>query len=192
MHVSFDLDGTLFDTNTAFLSYVKAHPEHSVHGWPASVEEVTSWDYGVGGVASAVFEELGGDFSFWSTMALLPAEPGGFDALSFALRIGVSSYLTARPPRLMLPTLRGLELAGLPSAPVRFDEDKVEGCALFDVDVLVEDALHNANAVAEAGTHVVLLDRPYNQGHAAPNVHRAFGFADAVSIIEEGLAPILA
>lgn len=49
-------------------------------------------------------------------------------------------------------------------------------CRQLKVTALFEDALHNANDVAEAGIPVIMPNRPWNQGAAHPLVTRTDGW----------------
>jgi uncharacterized HAD superfamily protein len=60
---------------------------------------------------------------------------------------------------------------------------KVAVCKDLGISFLVDDALANARAVAEAGIPVLLLDAPWNQEPVEPPVIRVAGWDEAVARI---------
>ncbi len=57
---------------------------------------------------------------------------------------------------------------------------KSEVCQSLGIDVFVDDALHNAENIAECGIPVLLLDRPWNQGEVPKLVTRVYSWSEIV------------
>jgi len=47
--------------------------------------------------------------------------------------------------------------------------------------VFIEDALHNANKMAEAGIPVLLVDTPWNQVSLEPGIYRVYSWSEIVA-----------
>ncbi len=57
---------------------------------------------------------------------------------------------------------------------------KSEVCLELGIEVFVEDALHNAQDVADAGIPVLLFDTPWNQAEVLPPITRVFSWPEIV------------
>lgn len=60
----------------------------------------------------------------------------------------------------------------IPLKKVIHTSNKALACQEHEFVVLIEDAVHNARAVAQAGVHVLLHDQPYNQHVEHENITR--------------------
>jgi len=58
--------------------------------------------------------------------------------------------------------------------------NKSDVCKELGVEIFVEDALHNAYDVAEAGIPVLLLDAPWNQSEVKPPITRVYSWEEIV------------
>ncbi|MFZ5817868.1 MAG: 5' nucleotidase, NT5C type [Bacillota bacterium] len=99
--------------------------------------------------------------------------------------------ITARHPRLRGLTQAWLEYHGVAVHRLHFLEgaSKAPTAVAEGVDVMVEDAPHNALALAEAGVPVLLFDAPYNQAVSHPLIRRAAGWAEVLERIRSGSLP---
>ena len=63
--------------------------------------------------------------------------------------------------------------------------DKLEGCRLYSVDVMIDDKPEVAYFLAEQGIPVLLFDAPYNQGVAGKNIIRVMDWKDAYQKLQD-------
>lgn len=90
--------------------------------------------------------------------------------------------VTARTPRLRGLTEAWLQYHGMTVDKLHFLEggSKVPAAKAERLDLMVEDAPHNALALANAGIPVLLFGAPYNQAVTHPLIHRCHGWADVL------------
>ena len=60
---------------------------------------------------------------------------------------------------------------------------KGEMCKKRNVQLFIEDALHNAISVAQEEIPVLLFDTPWNQGELPPHITRVTGWEDALRVM---------
>jgi len=120
-------------------------------------------------------------------MLILPQPmPGAVEALRWLRQGGHSLVvITARSPR-----LRGLTEAYLAYHDLAVDQlhfleggDKAATARTAGIDLLVEDAPHNALAVACAGIPVLLFGAPYNAHVSHPLIWRCAGWSGVLDQI---------
>lgn len=111
----------------------------------------------------------------------LPGAKEGLDALRAAGHEIVLITARGYPPlreAIELATVEWLERHGLPHDRLIFDHDKT----CVRTDVFLDDAVHNYDALAEAGLRPVLYTQPYNVDHPGERVDDWAGF---LAIVEE-------
>ncbi|MDB4895375.1 MAG: hypothetical protein JWN15_1637 [Firmicutes bacterium] len=88
------------------------------------------------------------------------------------------TVITARTPRLCELTEAWLRYHGITVDRLHFlaGGSKVPAALAEGIDLMVEDAPHNANALAEAGVPVLLFGTPYNVGVTHPLIQRCEGW----------------
>jgi uncharacterized HAD superfamily protein len=62
---------------------------------------------------------------------------------------------------------------------------KADVCAELGVDLMIEDSIAHARSIAASGRPVILLDTPWNQAEAVPNVTRVKTWEDIVDQIRK-------
>lgn len=118
-----------------------------------------------------------------------PPMAGARDGLNHLRQAGHELVVvTARSPRLRGLTEAWLDYHGLAVDSMHFLEGGNKGvvAAREGLGLFVEDAPHNALAVAEAGVPVLLFDAPYNRDLAHSLIRRASGW-DGVRVLVEDL-----
>jgi uncharacterized HAD superfamily protein len=113
--------------------------------------------------------------------------PGAPEAVSALRRAGHHLVVvTARTPRVRKLTEAWLDYYGIHADRLHFLEggSKVPVIRAEGLDVLVEDAPHNALAVAGAGIPVLLFDAPYNRAVHHPLIQRCRGWDEVLAQIE--------
>jgi uncharacterized HAD superfamily protein len=88
-------------------------------------------------------------------------------------------------PEIQQDTLTWLKKSRIPFDSVRFvrKSKKAEEARKLDLRLFIEDQLSNANALAQVCERVFLVNRPYNQGHAHPNVVRVSSVREAANLL---------
>lgn len=91
--------------------------------------------------------------------------------------------VTARSPRLRRLTEAWLDYYSIHVDALHFLEGGNKGAvaAAERLNLFVEDAPHNAIAIAGAGVPVLLFDAPYNQQVAGSHIRRAHGWTDIMA-----------
>jgi uncharacterized HAD superfamily protein len=96
-------------------------------------------------------------------------------------------YVSARPVETEEITLQWLMDKGFPPGQMElgcYRKDVL--CGTIGADVAVEDSLSHAQEMAQAGTYVYLLDRPWNQKKTlCPDVQRVRNWRQIINILEE-------
>lgn len=97
--------------------------------------------------------------------------------------------ITARHPRLRGLTRAWLEYHGMPVHRLHFLEgaSKAPTALAERLDLMVEDAPHNAMALAEAGVAVLLFGRPYNRALSHPLIRRCEGWGQVLAQVSASL-----
>ncbi len=151
-----DLDGVVFDSNSAMLAAVNRR-----FGTSYTRADLRAYEWTIG------MDEAHRAFAFGAfrglVMAGLAFLPGAAEGLCRLAEAGGVAILTHRTPD--LTELTSTALAGLPCAAIHHVDRAVDkarvalelGCA-----VALEDSPAQALAYAEAGLYVYLFDYPYN------------------------------
>ena len=181
----FDLDGVCCDLMKKWLA-VYNHD----YGDNLTEADITSWNWD-----EFVKPECGKRIYHYLNrpgfFADLEPIEGCVESLDRLERICELVVVTARHPRLQGLTRAWLDYHGVPVHRLHFLEgaSKAPTALAEGLDCMVEDAPHNALALAEAGVPVLLFGRPYNQGLAHPLIHRCDGWADVLEQIRSGSLP---
>ncbi|MFZ5827778.1 MAG: 5' nucleotidase, NT5C type [Bacillota bacterium] len=126
-------------------------------------------------------------------MLILPGPVDGGPQAAQALHAGGHELVvvTARHPRMRGLTQAWLDYHGVPIHRLHFLEgaSKAPTALAEGLDCMVEDAPHNALALAEAGVPVLLFGRPYNRDLSHPLIHRCDGWAVVLEQIRSGSLP---
>jgi uncharacterized HAD superfamily protein len=187
--ITFDIDGTLAETFKGFHDFIATtfafnqgevrehtHYHDPLGSYPAEHHER------IRPYLTAVFQY--GEHDVLARAATLPHALDTLHALH--ARNLVRGYVTRRNPRLKPLTQAWLDEHGFPSQPlihVEEDEPKSVRVRELGADVMVEDAPHEAEELAQAGLNVILIDRPYNRevaGTGITRVHTWLEFEDAL------------
>lgn len=168
LHIGIDLDNTILDATTAHLHYYNLASGRAFK--PEDVNDfflyrLYEWDEAE---REAVYERYGHDIHYHSEPLPMAAEH-----VRVLFQRHHISVITARPSRFREVTVNWLERYGFPYHDIFFCEDKLEVCATWGVDVLIDDGPHYAESFADAGKQVILLDQPYNLHVRNELVYRA-------------------
>ena len=187
--ITFDIDGTLAETFQGFYSFITAElninrsdvREHIHYHDPLS-SYPTEHHERIRPYLTSVFQY--GEHGVLSKAATLP---DALDTLhTLHARDLVRGYVTRRNPRLKPLTQAWLDEHGFPAKPlihVEEFEPKSQRVRELGADIMVEDAPHEAEELAQAGLQVILIDRPYNRevaGAGITRVHNWLEFENAI------------
>lgn len=161
-----DIDGVLADFNTAFAKLLgektgaRVPPGFSPTTWNYPEEELGL----TGKEVSRVWYWIMAHPEWWDTLApfpeaIIPLQEAENDNLLF--------FITNRNEKYAKVTAKWLQREfSLPNAVVIHTPEKPAVVKALRLDMMVEDSLENATAIARlTGTTSFLLDRPYNQTH---------------------------
>lgn len=144
--IGLDLDGVLFDFSSYFLKYLNI----------ADKSPATSW-------GDTRYKDnlhlVHGDHIFWSNLPLLVD--------SKEINFPVVRYVTARPVSNEV-SQKAVIAAGFPNAPVvtvGVNGDKYP--YLVDIDIFIDDAVHNFENLNNKGVTCYLMTRPHNVNYDA-------------------------
>jgi len=62
---------------------------------------------------------------------------------------------------------------------------KREVCEELNIEVYIDDAIHNAEDVASLGIPVLLLDAPWNQGDVALPIRRIYSWSEIIELLSK-------
>lgn len=179
MHLGIDLDNTIMDATTAHLYYY-----NQVSGKKFSSADVTDfylyriyeWDK----VESERIYHLYGHAIHQRSQPY----PLAVENLKLLYDRCTLSFVTARPQLFQDVTIDWLGHYNISYHNIVFTEDKLQACEQLDVDVLIDDAPHYAEALSGSGRPVILYDQPYNQHLVNESVHRAHNWPEVMAHIE--------
>lgn len=177
-HYAVDLDGVLFDSNTAMLRTVNER-----FGTAYEIAHILAYDWYTWCDREHARHALTSFRELVPRMPWLVAAPAGVRRLAAA---GQVSILTHRTPDLTAAT--AAVLAGLPLRAIHHVDQAVAkaGLALeLGCAIALEDNPTQALAYAESGLRVYLFDYPYNGHIRHPRIRRVAGWAEVLAA--EGL-----
>lgn len=178
MRIGLDLDGVLV---------------HSIPRWIAVLNREAGAGYGPDDLPET---HSSPERSYHSNqneveMLILPGPvAGGPEAVQSLLGGGHELVvITARHPRLRGLTQAWLDYHGVPVHRLHFLEgaSKAPTALAEGLDFMVEDAPHNALALAQAGVPVLLFGTPYNRAVQHPLIRRCDGWNAVLERIRAGL-----
>jgi uncharacterized HAD superfamily protein len=178
-----DLDGVIFDSNTAMLEVVNAR-----FGTRHGLADIVTYDWREWcghEQARHAYSSFAGLIA--AGMPWLPDAHAGFHALAAA---GGASIITHRTPD--LAPMTATALAGLPWQSIHHvDQRLAKADTALDLGctVALEDNPAQALAYAAAGLRVYLFTYPYNRSVYHPLVHHVTGWTDVLAA--EGLTTAL-
>lgn len=179
MHIGLDLDGVVVD---------------SVGRWIEILNKYAGTSYRPGDLPDSHGTPEKAAVSDRHELGMLIAAgpvPGAVAAVASLRSAGHAlTVVTARTPRLRGLTEAWLDYHGVAVDRLHFLEggSKVPAARAEGLDLMVEDAPHNAVALAHAGIPVLLFGAPYNASVAHPLIHRCDGWADVLHQIEQRAA----
>lgn len=164
--LALDIDGVLADTNRSVHSYLTR-----ILGVEPTGE--ATWYHGLHEVYPPVFQEdakalikLAFKYDGGAVYTNCVPFDGAVRAANWAAEQGILvGYITRRPKRVSLQTVRWLEEFGFPMRPILFNDGtphKVAAMRQLGATVIVEDSPKEAHALHGAGFKVFLLDKVYN------------------------------
>jgi uncharacterized HAD superfamily protein len=174
-----DLDGVVFDANTAMLATVNER-----FGTRYALADMTDYDWYTWCYHDHARHAL---TSFRDLLPTMPWLATGPEAVRRLATAGAVSILTHRTPDLAPATASAL--AGLPLAGIHHVDRAQTKAALalrLGCTVALEDNPTQALAYAEAGLRVYLFAYPYNAAMRHGRIRRVGGWAEVLAA--EGLA----
>lgn len=176
MKLGIDLDGVVIDTYPAWYNFFK--PKFPDVRLEELVHAHANPEYAA--FADANLRTLYCD--------LLSPVPGAVETLGELSRAGHEvHFISARTPLVRDMTVEWLERHG-----VRFDgltllegADKGLASLAAGVELFVEDAPYNAEAIRAVGVPVLLYDAEYNRGYDAPGVTRVLDWTAIAAYVAD-------
>ena len=179
MHIGVDLDNTLLDATTAYLSIY-----NRVSGLARTVgdlEKAHLWSlYGWTYEQYAEMYARHGDEIHRSSLPRL----GALEVVHDWYRKWQVTIITARPAQFQDVTMAWLKKFEVPYHRIVFQVDKLAYCKAHDVDVLIDDGPHHAEQFALERWPFILMDQPYNQYVMGPFIYRAHNWQEVRDYVE--------
>lgn len=184
MKIAFDLDDVLSSFNLIFVDYHNRH-----YGTNLTYDDIHDF-YPPNVYKVSEKESLRRIFEFYRTeeCANLPVEPGAKELIDYLIKMGHELYvITARDPEISEHTLAWLKKnfdgkfkdvimtkQFSQELGVNNNYKKSEACKKYGIDILVEDAIHNAEDVASQGIKAIFVTKPWNKSYnfTNPNIIR--------------------
>jgi len=185
MKIAFDLDDILSSFNQIFVDYHNRH-----YGTNLTFDDINDF-YPPNVYMASEQECLRRIFEFYRTTDCdnLPVESGANELIDDLIKKGHELYvITARDPEISEHTLAWLKknFDGKFKDVImtkQFSQElgvnnhykKSDACKKYGIEVLVEDAIHNAEDVAKEGIKAILITKPWNKKYKPtdPNIIRA-------------------
>lgn len=148
MNISLDVDGVLADFGTHFLNYLNIEDKSPAKEWDDPRFKNN-------------FHKIQDDELFWLSIPRL-IDPK-------LIKFPITAYVTARPIEWNVTKI-WLEMNGFPDAPVfsvGLDNSKVDTLKELNIDLFVDDAIHNFKEINDAGINCYLMSRSHNEGFDA-------------------------
>jgi uncharacterized HAD superfamily protein len=189
MKIAIDVDGTICQT---FERWQELCGKEGLHFEPSELKVHESGKlHSIGGIP---YDDILDIIKTDDELAL-SYEPYSGVALILALLQDHALFIvTARgdfEPGLVQSTYHWLERHRIPHKEAHFTPRKLERCKELGVDLVIEDDATWAVSLAEAGTKVLLFDKPYNQEVSHPNIVRFTHWGEVPRLLRsrEALAP---
>lgn len=182
MRIGIDIDGVVSDSYRAWVRELNQH-------FGTNILELKNYnlcvDFGVS------WEEMGKFFEENVAYLFQIPEPmaGAKEGIERLLNKGHEiTYVTARSLNQKEYTLNWMKKHKIPHEEILFTgmESKVDYILKWDLEVMLEDFLGNAQEIAEAGVPVLLLDASYNQGELPAGIIRCQDWQEIVARIKHG------
>lgn len=177
--VGVDLDGVIYPFVEAFRTYC-AH-RLGTPDLPSPVDWHFYREWGIADHEFVSYLEEASDTH--NLFGMMPPEAGTHDGWQLLKDIGVRIHvITHRPPAAWGQTATWLRTWGLIPDSLMFTNDKTVVSHFADPGkaAMIEDYVVNHDHLVDAGVFAVLLDRPWNFGHAGIRVR---SFADFAALI---------
>lgn len=195
MNIGIDLDDVLLSFNESFLPY-----HNKKYGTSIRKDDIT--DFGLEKFLNCSVDEMLARFTTYFTSEehadSSPVE-GAVEAVITLAQKHNLYVITAKPATLAESTRKWLDVHFPNVLPrIHFADHvgnttqkrkKSEICQELGIDILIDDAIHNANDAAGVVKKVFLFSQPWNktETHLKPNVIRVHSWAEIVESINKGI-----
>jgi len=189
--IAVDLDNVICDTDPKIREIIR-----KISGVSLSQDEITNYAYSTAlinrGVESSeakqIVKEAAEIFHDSECLNVGPLD-GALEGIYRFLDAGLKIVIpTSRPDRCQKNTESWLSSFDVPYHELLFLEDKTRNARSWSY--LIEDAMHHAYAVCEAGTPVCLLDYPWNRATSSCQfIYRAKDWNEIVNIVMQMTLP---
>lgn len=98
--------------------------------------------------------------------------PGAVEILRELARHHRLTVVTARPMTYATLSIDWLKRHGVPYDAISFNPDKLATCRAMNIDLLIDDTPHYAEAFSRQGHEMMLMDHPYNRYIDHPGIYR--------------------
>ena len=182
MRIGVDIDGVTSDSYTVWLGELNQY-----YGRNIEVLE----DYNLHLVYDVSWDDMNNFFveHVERLFMLPPPMKGAKQGIETLLGEGHEVvYVTARSPEEKDVTLRWMDKYKIPYDHIIFagmKSNKVDLIKEWQLELFIEDYMGNAEAIADSGTQVLLLDTTYNQGELPAGVTRCSNWMQIVKEIEK-------
>lgn len=189
MHIGVDVDEVLAEFTTGFLEY-----HNQVYGTQLSLGHCTQPDLHrtLGETPDVTWQRM---LDYWETSAFDEIHPvdGSLEAIHFLKKYHALEVVSNRHSGLRKKTeawlhkhysdsFSAIHLNGTTSS--LNISSKLKVCEERNLDLLIEDLLHNAQQCATEGRTVYLLNKPWNQcSHLPPNIIRVSHWEEIVRVL---------
>lgn len=190
MRVLCDCDGVIADFVARVVDFVNLNKAPSVdpnsRRVPHTHDHVTHWDCFAALDAAHLQEAFDAHASTPGFCKSLPVLPGARHFVESLRELGCELVIVTAPYE--AAQLWTHERLAWLREHFEIEKKDVVFCKrkeLVKGDVLIDDALHNAEAFAAEGGRVLLIDRPWNQTERAlpKGVERCFGYSDVLAAL---------
>ncbi|MEL1136529.1 hypothetical protein AAC978_15250 [Desulfitobacterium sp. THU1] len=181
MRIGVDIDGVVSDSYRAWVRELNQH-------FGTNILELKNYDMHLDFGVS--WEAMGKYFDDNVAHLFDIPQPvaGAKEGIDKLLREGHEVvYVTARSLEEEKHTVRWLEKYKIPYEQILFTsfQCKVEYALQWKLEIFLEDYLGNAQAISEAGIHVLLLDASYNKGELPSGITRCQDWREIIKEIRK-------
>ncbi|MDB5254203.1 MAG: uncharacterized protein JWL80_269 [Parcubacteria group bacterium] len=190
--IGVDLDDVLLNFNDAFIEF------HNLkYGSSYNRSDLTTFHYMKNQWGIDIQESLKRLDDFYRSEHHIKSLPvdGSVDAMTELLKNNVIHIVTASPEEFKENILAWLNVHfGDKFKNIHFirktifdgkAKNKRDICKELNIEVFIDDAIHNAEDIISGNIPVILLDTPWNQGYEGSLITRAYSWADVTEVLKK-------
>ena len=178
MKLGLDLDGVVIDYHSWFIEDFNAK-----NGTNLTLQDWTDYEFTKSGKNLKDIWDIIQKHSITGGFIHPKEIPGAIHAIRQLSDKYTIHIITYRLNHSRQDAITWLDRYRVPFDSISFTKDKAKMAYILGCDIMIEDDLKNARAVANIGIETLLYDRPYNQSDIEPLIQRVKSWDEILNIL---------